>query len=29
MDRIVMINADGNVLEPAATIKEEGDSGGK
>ncbi len=28
MDQIVMIDADGNILEPAATIKEEGDSGG-
>lgn len=29
MDRIVMIDADGNVLEPAAAIEEEGDAGGK
>ncbi|MGB3852372.1 MAG: pitrilysin family protein [Tunicatimonas sp.] len=29
MDRIVMIDADGNVLEPAATIEQESDSGGK
>ena len=29
MDRIVMIDADGNILEPAATIEEEGESGGK
>jgi hypothetical protein len=29
MDRIVMIDADGNILEPAATIEQESDSGGK
>jgi predicted Zn-dependent peptidase len=29
LDRIVMIDADGNILEPAATIEEEGESGGK
>ena len=29
MDQIVMIDADGNVLEPAAKLEEEGDSGGK
>ncbi len=29
MDQIVMIDADGNILEPAATIEEKGESGGR